>query len=90
MESNTNPGESVIETSMSQNFGHPDEERRRSNRRSSFQMLNGEKFQFKRSYPLEKRMQWSEEAREKYATKLPIVVEKDIRCTSLDDLSNSK
>ena len=59
-------------------------------RDSSFVSLSREKYQFKRQYSLEKRLQWSEEAKEKYATKLPIVIEKDYRCQTLDDLSNPK
>ena len=59
-------------------------------RESSFTMMPREKFAFKRTYTFEKRVQWSEEAKEKYGNKLPIVVEKDLRCTGLDDLSNPK
>ena len=49
-----------------------------------------EKFLFKHHYPVEKRMQWSKEARLKYSNKLPLIVEKDHKCQSLDDLSNPK
>ena len=49
-----------------------------------------EKYLFKHQYPLDKRMQWSKEAKLKYSNKLPLIVEKDHKCQSLDDLQNPK
>ena len=81
-----NSGQTFMEVSQTQNLT----DLPKQPRESSFVSLSKEKFQFKRQYAVEKRMQWSEEAREKYATKLPVVIEKDIRCTTLDDLQNPK
>ena len=57
---------------------------------SSIVNIMNEKFLFKHHYPLEKRMQWSQEASMKYSNKLPLIVEKDHKCQGLDDLSNPK
>ena len=57
---------------------------------SSIVNIMNEKFLFKHHYPLEKRMQWSQEASMKYSNKLPLIVEKDHKCQALDDLSNPK
>ena len=57
---------------------------------SSIVQIMNEKFLFKHHYPIEKRMQWSKEARLKYSNKLPLIVEKDHKCQALDDLTNPK
>jgi len=53
-------------------------------------LVRSEKFLFKHTYSLEKRKQWSQEAREKFPNKLPLIVEKDQKCMGCEDLENPK
>ena len=69
---------------------NPHEKKYVREKQDSFVTLSKERYLFKRQFTFEKRVQWSEEAREKYVTKLPVVIEKDFRCTDLDDLQNPK
>ncbi len=49
-----------------------------------------EKFLFKQLYSIEKRTQWSNEAKERYPQKLPLIIEKEAKCVAVDDLVNPK
>ena len=46
---------------------------------STFINLNEEFYNFKNKYSLQKRLNWSSEAREKYPNKLALIVEQDSR-----------
>ena len=52
--------------------------------------INNEVYLFKYLYTKEQRLTWSEEARTKYPNKFPIIVEKDHKCQTIDDLQNPK
>lgn len=41
-------------------------------------------------YSIEKRTQWSNEAKERYPQKLPLIIEKEAKCVAVDDLVNPK
>ena len=45
---------------------------------------------FKYKHTLEQRKQWSLEAKDRYESKFPLIVEKDHKCNILDDLMNPK
>ena len=49
-----------------------------------------EKFMFKHRNPFLTRQQWSKEAVEKYPDKIQVIIEKDLKCVSLDELGNPK
>ena len=56
----------------------------------NFIQINNEKFLFKYKHCLEQRKTWSQEAKDRYPSKYPLIVEKDHKCQNLDDLMNPK
>ena len=64
-----------------------DEEKKKSD---TFVQINNEVYLFKYLYSKEQRVTWSEEAKTKYPNKFPIIVEKDHKCQTIDDLQNHK